>query len=203
MNLRLFTRSFTSRRQLSCHFQEIHGDLLECSVCKYTLPATRKYLMEKFINRQHEGKPPTWTDRKRETSRNPGANQPDFRSTCLEESHPEDPIASPPKILKTASCSPKNPRIPMSARILEGHLLWLLHCSPNPFLCRLAALLRLICKTVILLPLRGGFLVRSPVSAISPSLSSQPRPHDFSILWFSRRNFSIIWNRRCQRDISS
>lgn len=27
-------------------------------------------------------------------------------------------------------------------------------------------------------------LVRSPVSAISPSLSSQPRPHDFSILWF-------------------
>lgn len=78
VDCRLCSRSFPSRRQLSRHFQEVHGDLLECSVCKYTLPATRKYLMEQHITRRHEGKPLTWTVRKRETFRNPGAYQPDF-----------------------------------------------------------------------------------------------------------------------------
>lgn len=40
--------------------------------------------------------------------------------------------------------------------------------------------------------LERGVLVRSPVSAISPSLSSQPRPHDFSILQFFFAETSVL-----------
>lgn len=43
----------------STNFQAAHGDLLQCNICKYTLLATRKYLMELHITRRHEGKPST------------------------------------------------------------------------------------------------------------------------------------------------
>lgn len=40
----------------STNFQAVHGNLLQCNICKYTLLATRKYLVELHITRRHEGK---------------------------------------------------------------------------------------------------------------------------------------------------
>lgn len=132
VDCRLCSRSFPSRRQMSRHFQEVHGDLLECSVCKYTLPVTRKYLMEQHITRRHEGKPLTWTVRKRETFRNPGAYQPDFLEYRPRRiTSRRSPRKSPRR--PHVNQKPTDFNSPLSARILEGHLLRLPHWGLHPF----------------------------------------------------------------------
>lgn len=44
VDCRLCSRGFMSRRQLGRHFNEVHGDLLECGVCRFELPSTSKFL---------------------------------------------------------------------------------------------------------------------------------------------------------------
>ena len=43
VDCRLCSRRFMSRRQLGRHFNEVHGDLLECGVCRFELPSTSKF----------------------------------------------------------------------------------------------------------------------------------------------------------------
>lgn len=56
-DFRLCPRGFMSRRQFGRNFNEVHGDVLECGVCRFELPATRKYAMVQHIERKHPGKP--------------------------------------------------------------------------------------------------------------------------------------------------
>lgn len=78
LNCRSCSKSFTSRRQLCRHFNEVHGDILKCNFCEKTVPGTRKYLMEEHITKYHGGKPISLTVIKRDNFRNPGACQTDF-----------------------------------------------------------------------------------------------------------------------------
>ena len=45
-----------SRCQLGRHSNLVHGDEMECGVCRFELPSTRKYLMVQNIERKHLGK---------------------------------------------------------------------------------------------------------------------------------------------------